>query len=198
MNTRIKNILLRHAWANNIINSKLFYPVFCIALSWVYALCSQIIIPLPFNMVPLSIQPMPVTLCTLLFGWPAVVAYVLYLVQGIAGAPFFAGFGHGIMYFMGPTGGYLVGFLCAALFLVGVRGKRGAHWLITLLKLEVANLITFACGLCYLSLFIKPENLLWAGLYPFFMGDFVIKALAQVFLIGLFNKVYQINYPDEH
>ena len=161
------------------------YPVICVGLSWFYAICSQIIIPLPFNLVPLSIQPLPVTLCTMLIGWPAIVAYVFYLLQGILGAPFFAGMGYGISHFMGPTGGYLVGFLFSALFLNVVRGIRSTSRWLTLLKLECSNVITFACGLAYLSFFVPANKLVLIGLMPFLVGDFVIKALAQLFLIEL-------------
>ncbi len=178
-------------------SSKLYYPLLCLGLSWLYALCSQIIIPLPFNFVPLSIQPLPVTLLALLLGKPAVIAYVLYLLQGIAGAPFFAGMGSGLVHFVGPTGGYLIGFLCAALFLLAVRHLKQASKLATFIKLELANIIVFACGLAYLSFFVSPQKLLLTGLFPFFIGDFIIKAVVQVFLVGLFQASRTTQHADK-
>ncbi len=173
---------------NNFSWGKLYYPALCIGLSWVYAVCSQIIIPLPFNFVPLSIQPLPVTFLTLLLGWPAIVAYILYLLQGIMGAPFFAGMGYGISHFAGPTGGYLVGFLCAALFLNTVRSIRQTSRFLTLLKLELSNVITFACGIGYLSFFVPANKVILVGLIPFLLGDFVIKAIVQIGLLELFKN----------
>ena len=184
MNTKIKSASIVTLLTKHPLWNKIRYPMLCIGLSWVYALCSQIIIPLPFNLVPLSIQPLPVTLLTLIMGWPAIIAYVLYLAQGIAGAPFFAGLGYGINHFTGPTGGYLMGFLIAALFLNASRRINPSSKLLTLLKLEIANVITFACGLAYLSFFVPANKLLLAGLIPFLVGDFVIKALAQVIIVS--------------
>lgn len=159
--------------------------IFSLCLSWVYALTSQIMIPLPFNLVPLSIQPLPVTLCTLLIGRHAITAYILYLIQGSAGAPFFANYSSGIGHLIGPTGGYLVGFLCAALFLNTVRTIKPSSRLITLLKIQVSNIITFTCGLAYLSFFVPTDQLFLAGLAPFIFGDFVLKALLQITLMEL-------------
>lgn len=178
--------------------SGLYYPALCIGLSWIYGISSQIIIPLPFNFVPLSIHPLPVTLCTMLFGWPAVVAYVLFLMQGVMGAPFFAGFNSGIIYLLGPTGGYLIGFLGSALFLNAVRSIRPTSRMLTFIKLTCSNVITFACGLAYLRYFVPINKLIWVGLVPFLVGDFVIKAIIQLFLIELLSIKTNKNFPNNN
>lgn len=186
-------LLFSHKFSADFFKNTLFNLSFCIGLSWFYAFSSQVSIPLPWNLVPLSIQPLPVTLCALLFGWPAVVAYGMYLIQGALGAPFFAGMKYGIVHLTGPTGGYLIGFLFAALFLSCVRHiKPSSHWL-TLLKLEIANIITFGLGTAYLSFFVPANKILIAGLIPFLLGDFVIKAIAQICLIELFSSRHRKN-----
>src|SRR3972149_10921183 len=149
----------------------------CLLLSWLYAVCSQIIIPLPFNFVPISMQPLPVLFFSLVIGWPAVHAYILYIVQGACGAPFFSGMLGGMTRLMGPTGGYIMGFGIAALFLASIRNYKKNSWFITLVKIETANIMIFACGLVQLSVFVPGHLLLAAGLYPFIIGDFFVKTV---------------------
>src|SRR5256885_9623717 len=75
----------------------------------------------PFYPVPMTMQSLVVLLIGLAFGWRLGTATVLlYLAEGLAGLPVFAGTpekGIGLAYMMGPTGGYLVGFVLAAAFL---------------------------------------------------------------------------------
>jgi biotin transporter BioY len=150
-----------NTWTRNfhkkISESKVNMLVFWVVLSWVYALCSQVAIPFPFSMVPLSLQPLPLLLSSMLFGWHAVAAYGFYLAQGAMGAPFFAGLNGGLPRLMGPTGGYLFGFALAMIFLVLVTFRK-------------------------LSFFVPTEKLLWFGLYPFIFGDFVVKSALIIFL----------------
>lgn len=155
--------------------------ILSIALSWIYAICSQIILPLPFNLVPLSLQPLPLLLCAEIFGWTAVHAYLLYLAQGVFGAPFFANFGHGLLHLLGPTGGYLWGFLGAMVFIAATKNNNYS-WQFLLMRSWTSNIILFSCGLIQLACFISKHNLFWAGLYPFIVGDFIIKPILFIWL----------------
>ena len=145
-------------------------------LSWFYALCEQIAMPLPFGLVPMIIMPVPLYLLAFTLGMPAVYAYGLYLMQGALGAPFFAHGLGGIGRLLGPTGGYLLGmgigaFLLALTCTIGKSSK-----IMTLAKITIANIILFTVGLFQLSFFVPQSKLLAAGLWPFVIGDFVIKA----------------------
>ena len=79
-------------------------------------------IKIPFYPVPMTMQTFVVLLMGVTFGWKIGVATIsLYLVEGIIGLPVFAGTpekGVGLVYFTGPTMGYLIGFLLAT-FLSG-------------------------------------------------------------------------------
>lgn len=165
--------------------SKLFRFLVICCLSWLYALASQIIIPLPWNFVPISLQPLPLFLCSLLFGWPAVYAYLLYYIQGALGAPFFAGMLGGMGRILGPTGGYLLGFGLSAAFLAATRHWKQQSRIGLLAKLYCAYAITFACGLAQLAWFIPASILLSQGLYPFLIGDLIIKTGAIYKLLSL-------------
>jgi biotin transport system substrate-specific component len=155
----------------NLSNSKPLLLASLIGLSWFYALCEQICIPLPFNPVPVCLQPMSLFLCCLVLGWHAVFAYGLYLLQGAAGLPFFAGMQGGLMRLCGPTGGYLFGFGLAAIVLASLRNYHAKSYVITFIKLLGALIIYFSCGLLQLAWFVPVEKLLACGLYPFIVGD---------------------------
>ncbi len=152
---------------------------FTIALSWLYAACSQIILPLPFNMVPLSLQPLPLILCAEIFGWPAISAYLLYLMQGALGAPFFSHFGCGLPHLLGPTGGYLIGFLVAMTITKLIKTQSTTE---KLLRYLLATIGYFCFGLGQLALFIPSSKLFILGLFPFLIGDFIIKPLLFIML----------------
>ena len=74
---------------------------------------------IPFYPVPMTMQTFVVLLIGVCFGWKlgGVNNYYFYLLEGIVGLPVFSGTpekGSGIIYFVGPTMGYLIGFLFAA------------------------------------------------------------------------------------
>ena len=155
--------------------------IFCLSLSWFFALCSQIIIPLPFNLVPVSLQPLPLFSLSLLIGWPAVYAYLLTIFQTALGAPFFSGFQGGIVKLLGPTGGYIFGFAVAMIFLAILRNKKN-NLPFLFLKLLCTNIIVFTFGLLQLCLFVPYQKLFILGLYPFIFGD-MLKTIIIMFII---------------
>lgn len=142
-----------------------------LALSWMYAFCSQIIIPLPFNPIPVSLQPLPLLLCAFFFGRQAVTAYGLYLVQGALGLPFFSHFGSGLAHLCGPTGGYLLGWGFGMALIASCLDYVHSSYLRLALLLCTVGLIYFGCGLLQISLLIPADKVLAYGFYPFIIGD---------------------------
>ncbi|KKQ33366.1 MAG: BioY protein [candidate division TM6 bacterium GW2011_GWF2_37_49] len=161
---------------------------FCLALSWIYAASSQCCIPLPFNPVPFTLQSIAFLFCAWLFGKMAVYAYIIYLLQGLVGAPFFAHFGSGPAHLLGPTGGYLIGFLVAMIFMATTRNFMRKSNFMLLCKYWTGSLIVFAFGLLRLACFVPVQKILMIGFYPFFVGDFVIKAIIMLLLATRFKK----------
>ncbi len=161
---------------------------FVVALSFIYAICSQISIPLPFNLVPLSIQPLPVLLATWWFGRAALYAYGLYLFEGLCGLPVFAHGGFGLVHLMGPTGGYLIGFALASWVLLFLRVQTIYG---RVLSYVFVTTLAFLCGLAQLALFVPAARLCAVGLFPFFIGDFVIKTF--LFVVGSSGKSCEKN-----
>lgn len=97
-----------------------------VLLAALTAVLAQVSIPVPGIAVPFSLQPFGVFLAGLLLGpvWGGF-ALLLYFVVGLAGAPVFSNGGAGIGYVFGPTGGFLIGFLLAAV-LIGAIAHRQA------------------------------------------------------------------------
>lgn len=91
--------------------SKTFRLVIIAVLSAVLAACSQVAIPLPGG-VPLTLQTFAVALCGYLLGFPyAIISTAVWLLLGTVGAPVFASLRGGLSVLLGPTGGFLFGFL---------------------------------------------------------------------------------------
>lgn len=134
-------------------------------------------IKVPFYPVPMTMQTLAVMLIGFTFGWRMAGATVLfYLAQGAFGLPVFAGTpekGIGLAYMMGPTGGYLLGFVLAAV-LCGWLAERG--WDRSPLRLVaamiLANGVIYLLGVAWLGSVVgwdKPV-LAW-GMIPFLYGD---------------------------
>ncbi|MBE0466188.1 MAG: biotin transporter BioY [Candidatus Desulforudis sp.] len=147
------------------------------------ALAAQIRLPVPWSPVPVTGQTFVVLLAGVLLGrsWGGF-SVGLYVGAGVLGAPVFAGMAGGLAYLAGPTGGYLVGFVLAAMF-VGYAVRRFT-WLRGIIGLAALMLfadfvILFGPGLLYLGYLTGAtlSEVLWMGLIPFIVGD-VTKVLA--------------------
>ena len=142
------------------------------------ALAAQIAIPLPWTPVPVTGQSFAVLLTGMVLGSRrGFLALALYLAEGAAGLPVFAGGGAGTALLLGPTGGYLIAFPLAAA-LTGFLAERSwdRRLLSTLAAMLIGSSVIFAGGLAWLARFVPPGQLLVTGLIPFIPGD-VVKAL---------------------
>lgn len=144
------------------------------------AAAAQVAIPLPWTPVPLTAQTFAVLLAGAALGpRRGALAMALYLAQGAAGLPFFAGGAGGAAMLLGPSGGYLLAFPLAA-FVTGALAERG--WDRRPVTMFAAMLLgsaaIFALGLAQLALFVPRASLLAAGLVPFLPGDVIKAAVA--------------------
>lgn len=140
----------------------------------------------PFYPVPMTLQPLVVLLLGVVLGSRLGAATVLlYLAQGAAGLPVFAGTpekGVGLVYMVGPTGGYLLGFALAA-YVTGWLAERGFDRtrLGTALAMSLGMVVIYSLGLLWLGVFVGYNaNLLHLGLTPFVLGDVLKIALATL------------------
>lgn len=145
-------------------------------------------IQVPFYPVPMTLQTLVVLVIGVAYGSRLGMATIaFYIAQGAAGLPVFAGTpekGIGLAYMVGPTGGYLVGFLFAA-GIIGLLAERGFDR--TVLKTAIAmltgNAVIYAFGILWLGRFVGyGETALAVGLSPFLLGDLFKVALATLSL----------------
>ena len=148
-------------------------------------------ISIPFWPVPLTLQTLVVLVIGMAFGWRLGMATVLlYLAEGAAGLPVFAGTpekGIGLAYMMGTTGGYLLGFVLAA-GVVGFLAERG--WdrspLGTAGAMLIGNIVIYIPGLIWLGTVLGWDNPIVAwGMTPFLAGDLLKLILAAALMPGI-------------
>ncbi|MCH7858357.1 MAG: biotin transporter BioY [Candidatus Marinimicrobia bacterium] len=153
-------------------NARLYDVSLIVGGSLAVGLSAQVALPLAFSPVPITGQTLAVLLVGALMGRVrGGVVMLLYLAEGVAGLPVFAGGGAGAAHLLGPTGGYLVGFVVAAT-VTGYLAERGwdRRFGTTLAAMLLGTVAIFVVGLAWLGLFTGTENLLAMGLYPFVPG----------------------------
>ena len=152
--------------------------------SLLIALSAQLQFILPFSPVPITGQTFAVLLLGVLYGSKRGLATVVtYFALGVMGLPVFAGGAFGVARLVGPTAGYLVGFLAAA-FVVGLLSERGwdrKHWT-TAASMIIGNGIIYMVGVLWLSRFVGWQAVLSTGFLPFLAGDALKIALATILL----------------
>jgi biotin transport system substrate-specific component len=154
-----------------------------VGFSLLTAVLAQIRIPLPFTPIPLTGQTFAVLLSGAVLGSRrAFLSQALYLAEGAAGLPVFAGGAATLGHLLGPTAGYLWSFPVAAGLLGWLveQGASRASW-----RLAGALVLSDALILCSGALWLHnsfrvPYSQTWLlGFYPFLVGD-----ILKVVLVG--------------
>jgi biotin transport system substrate-specific component len=143
-------------------------------------------VQVPFYPVPLTLQTLVVLLLGAMLGARLAAASVaLYLVEGLAGLPVFAGAVAGPVYMAGPTGGFLVGFFAAAA-LTGFVADRwwDRSWIRLLASLSLGHVVVFAFGFVWLTELIGAQKAFAGGVAPFALAT-IVKTLLAVSLVGV-------------
>ena len=173
------------SWARNII----------LAIVGSLALTISAKIAIPFYPVPLTMQTLVVLLIGITMGPRLGAATIaLYLAEGAMGLPVFSGTperGVGLFYMAGPTGGYLAGFLVAAVA-TGWLAEKGwdRRWSTTIMTMIIGNIIIYALGLAWLgSLFGWSSKVLASGIVPFLLGDALKIGIAALLLPAIWKQV---------
>ena len=138
-------------------------------------------IKVPLYPVPMTLQPLAVLMIAMLFGKHlATITIGLYIFKGIIGFPVFA-FGGGLLYLMGPTGGFIFGFLLTA-FIVGYLADLGwgKNVFLSISSMLIGMFTIYFCGICQLAFLKGFDIALLKGFYPFLVGDFYKLLLAGI------------------
>ena len=169
------------------------YALLALAGSVLITICTQI--SLPLFPVPMTLQTFAVFLIGLTYGWRlGGITVSLYLLEGAIGLPVFSGGKGGMIVFMGPTAGYLVGFLLAATA-CGWFAERGfdRSYFRLFLSLIVGNILIYTPGLFWLGTLIGWDKpVLEYGLYPFIGGDLLKIAMAVLLLPTVWKIVNRL------
>jgi biotin transport system substrate-specific component len=172
--------------------SKIIKNVF-IALMGTVLLAISSKIKIPFYPVPMTMQTLVILFLGVALGWKLGVAtIVLYLFEGIIGLPVFSGSpekGVGIIYFTGPTMGYLIGFI----FTVYFAGffKFNKNLFIKFLQLIFSVSFIYIFGIIWLGALIGWEKPLFQlGVQPFLLAE-LFKVLIVLFSLSKLKKINQ-------
>ena len=144
--------------------------------------------------VPMTLQPLAVLMIAMLCGRNISVAAVsLYLFQGMVGIPVFA-YGGGLPYLLGPTGGFLFGFLFASM-IIGELADRG--WgkqnFKSVFAMLTGLMVIYAFGIFQLSILKGFDFAIINGLKPFIVGDLYKLILAALILPQIWKLVNKVN-----
>ena len=177
---------------NEIRQSKILKNVL-IALMGTVLLAISSKIKIPFHPVPMTMQTLVVLLLGITFGWKLGVATVsLYLFEGIIGLPVFSGSpekGIGIIYFTGPTMGYLIGFLFTVYFAGSFNFNKNLF--VKFFQLLFSLSFIYIFGILWLGTLIGWEKPLFQlGVQPFLLAE-LFKILIVLFSLPLIKKLYQ-------
>ena len=146
-------------------------------------------IPLFFTPVPFTLQTLFVLLSGALLGKKlGVFTQAGYLLLGLTGFQVFTGFGSGTLYLLGPTGGYIVGFVLASLFAGSLFSEVRYSWRSTFLRFLSADFIILLSGMFWLKIFLSCSftQAFLLGFLPFIPGDLLKVILATT----IFKRIH--------
>ena len=168
------------------------YLFFALIGSIILAISSKV--KIPFYPVPMTMQTLVILIIGIAFGWKlGVTTIALYLFEGILGLPVFSGTpekGLGIVYFTGPTMGYLIGFIFAGYF----AGKfiYDNNFIKTFLKLIFATSFIYIFGMLWLGILIGWEKPIFKlGAQPFLLAE-LLKILIATFAANQIKRFRNI------
>jgi len=145
---------------------------------------------IPIGPVPIALTNLVIYVAALLLGAKrGTLSCLIYLLLGFVGLPVFAGFTGGIAKLVGPTGGYLIGYLLTAFISGFFADKFGNHKGFVFLGLLLGTLTLYLFGSLWLSFqaqlsFFKALSI---GVFPFILGD-LLKMILAIFLANAIKK----------
>ena len=177
----------------NFTNSKLIKRIFIALLGTVFLAISSKI-KIPYYPVPMTMQTLIVLVIGIGFGWKLGLATItLYLFEGIIGLPVFSGTpekGIGLIYFTGPTMGYLLGFLMTVL-LAGLFNYKN-NLFINFIKLSFATSFIYIFGMLWLGGLIGWDKPIFQlGAQPFLLAE-LFKILIATLAVNQIREIRNI------
>ena len=149
---------------------------------------------IPIGPVPIVLQNMFVYLAGLLLGsrW-GLASIGVYLLAGACGLPVFAGGLGGIGRIIGPTGGYLVGYLPTVYLIGKLSARSNPRVIYDVLAMICGSVALYACGITWLKIVtgMTLAKTLAVGMLPFLIGD-ALKIVAAAAIARVLRPVVRI------
>lgn len=150
-------------------------------ISALLCIMGPIVLPIPFSPVPISLAILGIFLAVVILDmWEAIISICVYILLGLVGMPVFSGFSGGAGKLLGPTGGYIIGYIpfaiIAALFIN--KFKRKILWSVIGMILGLA--VCYLIGTIWLAIGARMtfKAALVAGVIPFIPFDLIKLAVS--------------------
>ena len=169
----------------NIASQKELFSVKNIAVISVMTAVTCILGPLslPIGVVPISLTNLAIYLSLYVLGRNrGTISYIMYLLIGFIGVPVFSNFSAGAGKLLGPTGGYLIGFIFMAVISGYFIDKWTSKVVICMAGMILGTIVCYGFGTAWLAYQANMDlkSALWAGVIPFIPGDLAKMAVAAV------------------
>jgi biotin transport system substrate-specific component len=152
-------------------------------------------IPLPFTPVPITLQTFFVLLSGAFLGNNlGALSQISYIFLGVLGLPIFTGAGSGLSYLVGPTAGYILGFVLSNLFINRFKKACKQKIFLVFTLFCGADLIILFSGIIWLKFIFgySLAKLFLIGFIPFIPGDFLKATLASLIYFRLRERIEEI------
>lgn len=155
------------------------------------AISSYIVFPIPFTPIMLTAQTIIVNLIGLILTpLHAAISVMLFILLGAIGLPIFAGGEGGLGALLGPTGGFIIGFLFSAIAISYFKGKKHNILRYVLATVFIGMPVTYLLGASYMSYILNMDYMraIQLAVIPFLLGD-TIKCLMASMVATRINKI---------
>lgn len=162
----------------------------------VICIIGPISVTLPFTPVPISLQIFAIYITAYALGFSrSIVSTGIYLLLGAVGLPVFSGYQGGFSRLVGPTGGYLVGYIFIALIVGGVISKFPKKIWLHGLAMVIAVTICYMFGTVWFTIQANVDfkSALYMCVIPFILGDVIKIALALVVGPAIYHALKKAN-----
>lgn len=154
-------------------------------------------IVIPISPVPISFTNLAIYFSAIILGRKkGTISYIVYLMIGFIGIPVFSGFTSGPAKLLGPTGGYLIGFIFMALIAGFFVDRFPSKTFIHITGMVLGTIITYILGTGWLAYQANMtfKAALFAGVIPYIPGDIVKIIIATILGTAIKKRVKRVEY----
>lgn len=166
------------------INSQSKNKIFKMSVIAIMTAVTCVLAPLsiPIGVVPISFTNLAIYFSLYLLGWKmGTISYMMYILIGAIGLPVFSGFSGGLGKLIGPTGGYIIGFIPMAI-IAGIGIEKFKNCILQFCAMFVGTMVCYAFGTAWFCIVMESEvsAALSVCVIPFIPGDIVKMVIAII------------------